>query len=285
MPSQNRKASWLHFQKGSTAAYFWEMNKKISAIVIAKNAQELIQDCLESLSWANEIILVDNGSTDRTDEIAAKYGAKIVRVGKGDFSYWRNIGAKNAQGNWLFYVDTDERVTPELQKEILKIITSLEYNAYAVPRKNIVFGRQMKHCGFSPDYVKRLFRRNTFKKWTGKLHEEPNYLADGEIVIGGKGKIGHLKNELIHLKHSGLSEMVEKTNEWSEIEAKLMFDAHHPPMNIFRFFTAGFREFWLRFVRQLAFLDGTEGVIYGIYQVYSRLVSYAKLWEMQKTKK
>ena len=261
------------------------MNKKISVIVIAKNAQELIQDCLDSLSWANEIILVDNGSTDKTNEIASKYGARIVKVGKGDFSYWRNIGKKNAQGNWLFYVDTDERVTPQLQKEILKIITSLEYNAYAVPRKNIVFGRQMKHCGFSPDYVKRLFRRNTFKKWTGKLHEEPNYLADGEIVIGGKGKIGHLKNELIHLKHSGLSEMVEKTNEWSEIEAKLMFDAHHPPMNIFRFFTAGFREFWLRFVRQLAFLDGTEGVIYGIYQVYSRLISYAKLWEMQKTKK
>ena len=82
------------------------MNKKISAIVIAKNAQELIQDCLESLSWANEIILVDNGSTDKTNEIASKYGARIVKVGKGDFSYWRNIGKKNAQANWLFYFYT-----------------------------------------------------------------------------------------------------------------------------------------------------------------------------------
>ena len=261
------------------------MNNQLSAIVIAKNAQGLIRDCLQSLGWADEIILVDTGSTDNTNDIASGFRAKIVKAEKKGFSYWRNLGAGKAQGDWLLYVDTDERVTPELQKEILKIITSLEYNAYAVPRKNIVFGRQMKHCGFSPDYVKRLFRRNTFKKWTGKLHEEPNYLADGEIVIGGKGKIGHLKNKLVHLKHSGLSEMVEKTNEWSEIEAKLMFDAHHPPMNIFRFFTAGFREFWLRFVRQLAFLDGTEGVVYGIYQVYSRLISYAKLWEMQKTKR
>jgi hypothetical protein len=75
--------------------------------------------------------------------------------------------------------------------------------------------------------------------------------------------------------------MVEKTNDWSEIEARLMFEAHHPKMNIWHFFTAGLREFWLRMVRQTAFLDGTEGTIYGIYQVFSRLISYSKLWEMQ----
>ena len=75
--------------------------------------------------------------------------------------------------------------------------------------------------------------------------------------------------------------MVDKTNEWSEIEAKLMYDAHHPKMNMFRFASAGFREFWKRMILQVAFLDGTEGVIYGMYQVFSRLISYSKLWEMQ----
>jgi hypothetical protein len=75
--------------------------------------------------------------------------------------------------------------------------------------------------------------------------------------------------------------MVEKTNDWSEIEARLMFEARHPKMNIFRFFTAGFREFWHRMIIQTAFLDGTEGVIYALYQVFSRLISYSKLWELQ----
>jgi len=75
--------------------------------------------------------------------------------------------------------------------------------------------------------------------------------------------------------------MVEKTNRWSEIEAKLMFDSNHPPMNFIRFTTAGLREFWKRFIVEKAFLDGKLGVIYGIYQIYSKLISYSKLWEMQ----
>ena len=78
--------------------------------------------------------------------------------------------------------------------------------------------------------------------------------------------------------------MIDKTNEWSEIEAGLMFGAHHPKMNTLRFFSAGFREFWLRMIVQAAFLDGTEGIIYGSYQVFSRLISYSKLWEMQLRK-
>ena len=78
--------------------------------------------------------------------------------------------------------------------------------------------------------------------------------------------------------------MIDKTNKWSEIEAKLLYDSGHPPMNVWRFSTAGFREFWYRGVRKLGFLDGTEGVIEVMYQVYSRLITYTKLWEMQLKK-
>ena len=106
---------------------------------------------------------------------------------------------------------------------------------------------------------------------SGELHEEP-------IV---SGKMGYLVNPIIHHKHDNISEMVEKTNTWSEIEARLMFSANHPKMNILRFFSAGAREAWLRIIRQRAFLDGYMGMIYAIYQVFSRFVSYAKLWEMQ----
>ena len=231
----------------------------ISAIVLVgpKADKDLLKKCLVSLSWCDEIV-------------------KVEPSVKGSFSDRRNYGANKAKGEWLLYVDTDEEVTPLLRREIIQLINKPinpinQFVVYAIPRKNIIFGKEFRHGGQWPDYVKRLFLRSKFKGWKGELHEEPVF----------EGKLGHLKNPLIHSKHKNLEEMVDKTNEWSEIEAKLMFESGHPKMNVFRFASAGAREFWLRMVRQMAFLDGTEGIIYGIYQVYSRLISYAKLWEIQ----
>lgn len=232
---------------------------KISAIVlVGKDAdQELLSRCLKSISWCGEVLKVETKGVS------------------GSFSEWRNYGAKKAKNKWLLYVDADEEVTESLKDEINNEIELAEFSGYAIPRRNFIWGREMKHCGLYPDYVLRLIKKNKLVGWQGKLHEQPKIL----------GEIKHLKNPLIHRKHNNLSEMVEKTNKWSEIEAKLMFDAQHPEMNLIRFFTAGFREFWKRMVVQTAFLDGAKGTIYGLYQVFSKLVSYSKLWEMQiKTK-
>ncbi len=228
---------------------------KVSAIVLigGKINKDLLKKCLDSIYWADEIVKIE------TDNL------------KGSFSDWRNLGAKKAKGEWLFYVDVDESVTQELKEEVIKSISNDKYAGYAIPRRNFIFGKEMKHCGLWPDYVLRLIKKDKLTGWFGELHEQPKI----------KGEVGHLKSPFIHTKHKDLSEMVDKTNKWSEIEGKLMFDAKHPKMNLFRFFTAGFREFWKRMVLQTAFLDGTEGVIYGLYQVFSRLISYTKLWEMQ----
>lgn len=255
---------------------------KISAIVLTKNSEELVEDCLKALTWVDEIIVTDNGSTDETVDIVKKLGAKVLTALKGSFSDLRNLGAKKAKAEWLLYIDADERVTPKLAEEIRGIIKNPHYNAYAIPRKNIVLGKELKHGGFGKfDYVKRLFKKDELKKWTGDLHEEPNYLHKGKLTIGKEGELGHLKNKMTHIKAETLSAMVDKTNEWSEIEARLMFEANHPPMNIPRFLSAMFREFWFRMVKKKAFLDGPIGTIHGIYQVFSRFVSYAKLWELQ----
>lgn len=229
----------------------------ISAIVLIgpKTDKKLLKKCLDSLKWCGEVIRVEPDV-------------------KGTFADRRNFGARIAKADWLLYVDTDEEIPQNLREEISRL-TKSSYKSpvacYAIPRRNMIFGKEFKHGGQWPDYVKRLFLKSKFKGWKGELHEEPVF----------EGKLGHLKNPLIHNKHKNLEEMVDKTNDWSEIEARLMFEANHPQMNVFRFFSAGFREFWLRMIKQLAFLDGTEGVIYGIYQVYSRLISYAKLWELQ----
>lgn len=258
----------------------------LSVIVIAKNEEERIAKCLKSVSFADEIIVVDDGSIDKTVDIAKKYGARVIEKSGGNFSDRRNLGAKEANGKWLLYVDADERVRAQLRKEIESRITrphriresvsgaanhESRINAYAIPRKNILLGKEMKHGGWWPDYVIRLIRKDSLKGWKGELHEQPE--IDGDL--------GKLKNPFIHYTHRNLSEMVEKTNEWSEIEAMLMYAGNHPPMNIVRFFTAMFREFWYRAIKEKGFLDGPIGIIEIIYQVFSRFVSYAKLWEMQ----
>ena len=249
---------------------------KISAIIIAKDEEDKIVDCLKSVSWCDEIILVDTGSTDKTVVLAKKAKARIYEYQGGSYSDWRNEGLKHTKGKWVFYIDADERVTPELEKEIKNLINvrsdyGSEIVAYAIPRRNVILGREMKYGGWWPDYVKRLFVKDKLRKWTGDLHEEPVY----------EGVIGHLENSLIHKKEDNLSDMVEKSNRWSEIEARLMFDSNHPKMSLIRFLSAILREFWYRIIKKKAFLDGTEGMIFGIYQVYSRFISYAKLWEMQ----
>lgn len=230
-----------------------------SVIILTGNilSDDLYKKCLESVSWADEIILVD------TEKV------------KGSFSQWRNSGFEKSNSKWVLYIDTDEEVSIELRDEIKLVINKEKgkFSSYAIPRKNIIFGKEFKHGGQYPDYQKRLFLKKDFIKWFGDLHEEAKF----------NGDLGLLKNPIIHHKDLNIGQMLEKTNTWSEIEGQLMFDANHPKMNIFRFFSAGMRELYLRMIKQMAFLDGTKGVIYAFYQVYSKLISYTKLWEKQQS--
>lgn len=245
---------------------------KITGIIIAKNEEGLIGEALKSIKWCDEVLLIDSGSTDKTIAIAKKEGARVVISTGKNYADWRNKGLKEATGDWVLFIDADERIIPELKAEIQKVISEpSRFSWFVIPRRNYILDKEFKHCGQWPDYVKRLFRREAISSWTGEVHEEP-------VVEGDMGK---LKNPLIHIKHETFTEMVEKTNQYSEYEAKLMFEAHHPPMNVPRFISAMLREFWKRMIIQVAFLDGPKGIMYAMYQVFSRFVSYAKLWEMQ----
>jgi glycosyltransferase involved in cell wall biosynthesis len=246
---------------------------EISAILKVKNEEARIKDCLESVSWVNEVIVVDSGSTDATVQIAKKAKAKVINYPKGSYADWHNKGLENAKGEWVLYIDADERVTPLLRKEIQNVIKRADqkYSAFAIPRRNFILKKEMKHGGWWPDHVKRLFKRENLEKWVGELHEEPIY----------KGELGHLKHPFIHLKHDNLLDMVEKSNTWSEKEARLLYEAKHPKMSWWRFFRIMGTEFWYRMIQLRGFLDGPEGIIYALYQMWYRFLVYAKLWEMQ----
>lgn len=252
---------------------------KLSIIIIAGNEEKMIKPALESAEFADEIIVVLANSIDNTEKICRQYTKKIIKTkdeyGKY-FAKWRNLGLKKAKSDWLFYLDADERIPIELKKELLRV-TSYQLpvaNYYAVPRANYYLGKRVKYGGSYPDYVKRLFLRAKLKKWQGGLHEEP--------II--KGEIGHLKNDLVHYTHRDLTSMLEKTINWSETEAQLLYEAGHPSMVAWRFMSVMFREFWNRGIKKQGFRDGTVGFIEVIYQVFSRFITYARLWEKQQKK-
>ena len=249
---------------------------KISVCIIAKNEEDQIGDALRSVDWVNEKILVDTGSTDKTVNIAKSNNSRVAHFSKGSFDDWRNKGLEESSGDWILYIDADERITPELKKEILEKISSkkITYSAYAIPRRNFIFGKEFNYGSVAPDYQIRLFVRDKLNKWNGRLHERPDF--DGEL--------GYLENAMTHHKKESIEDMLNKTNKWSDIEARLMYESDHPRMNVLRFSSAMFREFWFRIVKNKAFLDGGEGVVYAIYQIYSRFISYTKLWEMQLNK-
>lgn len=252
---------------------------KLSVVIVARNEEKMIEDCLESVrQLADEIICIDTGSSDKTPQIAKEYATKVINIPFKGLAYarWRNRGLKEAKGRWLLYLDADERVTPELKNEILQVITDYRspVTSHAIPRRNFYLGKEVRFGGAWPDYVKRLFKKDKLRKWEGKLHEEPIF----------EGELEHLKEPIIHLTHRDLSSMVEKTRQWSKIEAELLYQAKHPPVTWWRIFRIMLSEFWLRGIKQQGWRDGTVGWIEIIYQMFSRFITYARLWEMQVKK-
>lgn len=265
---------------------------KLTVIIITQNEEEMIRDCLDSVKWADEIVVADNDSIDKTPQIARKCGAKVIYVPAGakkDFSKLRNEGLKAARGEWVFYLDSDERATPGLKKEILRVIsdqrsvsrkekadhrssiTRRRFTAYAIPRRNFYLGQEVRFGGAWPDYVKRLFKKDKLEKWEGDLHEEPIF----------EGELGHLKEPMIHLTHRDLSSMVEKTQEWSKVEAELLDKAGHPPVVWWRIFRMMVTKFFERMIKQSAWRDGTVGWINAIFETFNTFIIYAQLWEKQ----
>ncbi|MBI5449524.1 glycosyltransferase family 2 protein [Candidatus Gottesmanbacteria bacterium] len=245
---------------------------KISAIVIAKNEEARIERCLSSLEWVDEVIVVNNGSTDKTKNIADKKGATIIDTSVRDFAKLRNIAKEKANGEWLLYIDADETVSGKLAEAINRIIINKQssVNGFILRRENYYLG----HKWPGDEYILRLMRKDALIEWYGELHESARV----------KGQIGKLNAPIIHNTHRTLEEMVAKTNEWSESEARLRFDAGHPPISWWRLLRVMITGFWNSFVIQNGWKAGTTGWIESIYQSFSIFITYAKLWEKQNKK-
>lgn len=244
----------------------------ISVIVITKNEEDRIKACLESVKWADEIIIVDSGSVDNTLKIASEYTEKIFKTDLGDFSSLRNLATAKASGDWILFVDADERILKPLKQEIEVMITMSDFSAYAISRKNIIFGQEIRYGPFWPDWVIRLLKKSDFDTWIGKVHEYPKF----------RGKLGYSKNSLLHLTHRNIDQIILKSLEWSKIDANLRFESNHPKMSGWRFLRIFIAEIFDQGILRKGFFNGTVGIMDSILQAFSLYITYVRLWQLQQ---
>jgi glycosyltransferase involved in cell wall biosynthesis len=249
---------------------------KISAIILTKNSENQIADCIESLSFCEEIIVIDDNSTDRTADLAKRLGAKVEQpdFDTNNFAAKRNYGIKKSKNKWILYIDSDERVSTELKDDIIEVTNEKKpgHVAYRILRKNFYFG---SHEWPFIEKFPRLFKKSALKEWRGELHETP--------II--EGSLGQLNGFILHYTHRDLSSMVNKTLDWSKIEAELRFNANHPKMTWWRFPRVMLTAFFDSYIKQKGYKAGTAGLIESLYQSFSIFITYARLWELQQQKK
>jgi len=240
----------------------------LSVIIITKNAGATIRRCVESVAWADEIVVVDSGSTDDTQDICRELGAKvIVTTDWPGFGAQKNRALDASSGDWIFSIDADEWVTPELQDEIRAIASSADAApAYALPRRSSFCGRYMKHSGWWPDYVVRLFRRGQARFSDDQAHER--------LIVTGTTK--KLRQPLMHEAISNMEQMLGKMNMYSSASAR-MLHARGRRASIGTAVLHGGWAFFRTYVLRLGFLDGREGFILAVANAEGSYYRYIKL--------
>lgn len=252
------------------------MSSSLTAIILTKNSQMSLAQTLDSLSWVDTLLILDDGSTDETTTIARHHTPHIHSATKPDFAGKRTEALTYVSSDWVLYIDADEIVTPELRAEITQIIRNTKFDqtndptAYTVYRRNFFLGTEMY-----PDRVHRLFYRPNLKSWHGKVHETPAFV----------GSTGELREPLLHYTHTDITSMLNKTNEWSEMEAQLRLEAHHPPVAWWRLVRIGLTFFVSNYIGKKLYRYGREGLFESYFQMLDKLVVYVKLWERQQASK
>lgn len=255
------------------------MKTKISAIVIARNEEKSIKDCLESLKWADEVIVVDDSSTDKTSEIAKKYADKVYKhVSTGYVEPARKFAISKASNQWVVLIDADERVPRTLASKITELLSSdPSFVAISIPRKNIIFNKWVEHTGWWPDYNIRVFDKDKVN-WSDKIHSQPK--INGEVYELEVDE----QNAITHYNYSSISQYLEKMMRYTDVQAE-EFIKEKKQISFTSFITLPTQEFFRRFFVGKGYRDGTHGLVLSTLQSISEFVLVSKVWEKQGFKK
>ncbi|WP_138515369.1 glycosyltransferase family 2 protein [Rhodoferax bucti] len=244
----------------------------ISVYIIAYNEVEKVRSAIESVSWADEIILVDSYSTDGTSELATQLGAKVVQVDFKGFGDLRNQALAACTHDWIFSLDADERCTPEVAREIQDLVARGELDAYHTPRRNFFMGRWIKHSGWYPNYRQpQLFRRGAMSYDFKPVHEG--------YVLHSPKPIGHMQSAIWQFPFKNMAEVMHKANRYSTLGAEKI---KHKKISMWTALIHAKWAFWKHYLFKLGFLDGWAGLVIAVGNFEGTFYRYVKALEIQK---
>jgi glycosyltransferase involved in cell wall biosynthesis len=242
----------------------------LSVTIITKNEEENIRECLESIKWADEIIIVDSFSTDKTIEIVKEYTNKIFQQEWLGFAKQREFALSKVSNNWVFPLDADERCSQELKDEILSIIKSENiFSGYRIPRKSFFLNKWIKYGGWYPGYQTRLFLKDKAVVTDRLVHE-------GYEV---KGELGFLKNDILHYTVTSITDYMSKVNHYSSLQA--VEKSNKKKIEITDILFRPIASYIQQFILKRGFLDGIHGLMVTNFDVITNMLTYMKAWEIQ----
>ena len=249
--------------------------EKISVAIITKNEGQNIRECLESVKWADEIVVIDNGSTDETLKICGEYRARVFPEDWKGYSDQKNSAIEKTRNEWVLSLDADERIGPELRQEIEGALQgNPSVDGYFIARKNFFLGRWIRHCGWYPDLNLRLFRKSRGRFQERAVHEK----------VDLQGKSATLKNPLIHETYRSLSDFFQRMDRYSTLAAREMSREGRRC----RFVDVLFRPpltFLQMYVLRAGFLEGYFGFLLSILYSFYNFAKYNKLKELEGNEK
>lgn len=242
----------------------------ISVVVLTRNEEDNIGPCLQTLQWADEVLVLDSFSDDGTTEIARRMGAEVYQRRFDNWAIQRNRGLELASKEWVFFVDADERVTTELAEEIRHAVEEPQFAGWWVPRKNYIFGKWIRHAGWLPDYQLRLLRRNRAR------YDEQRGVHE---LVELDGEAGYLENLMIHYNYQTIQQFRARQDRYTDYEARMMFDSGERA-RIRNFIAQPLRQFHWRYIALEGYKDGWRGLLLSLLMSYYEVVRYRKLWRL-----
>ena len=248
----------------------------ISAVVLTHNSAKTLGRTLVSLKFSDEILIIDNNSTDNSLEIAKKFTNRIIRRPLSEsFAGQRNFAMREARHEWTLFVDADEVVSPELAVEIKKNINKNDFSAYYIKRRDHWWGRELHHGEVAEAYRTgfiRLMKKNT-GKWAGEVHEE--FQTDKSI--------GYLSSYLDHHPHPTVAEFIEEVNRYSTIRSRELLKNGYEP-SIIEIIFVPFGKFIFTYFLKLGFADGAAGFAYSFFMSFHSFLTRAKAYQQNNLK-
>ncbi len=247
---------------------------KISAVINTRNESQYIVDCLESLSWVDEIVVVDMESSDSTRELCYRYTKNVFTHPPMEYvEPARNFGIKHTTGDWILILDPDERVPASLAKRLISIAEENKYNFIRLPRKNLIFGNWMRHSRWWPDYLVRFFKRGQVD-WQDTIHSVPITYGEGYNLPEEE------QYALEHLNYTSLDEYFTRLQRYTTVQSdQLIKEGYH--FLWIDLISKPVSEFLSRFFAGQGYRDGLHGLVLSLLQAFSEFVVFLKVWEKQ----